>query len=144
MAELDNCSCCGAVFAKSIRDICHTCYQKEEEAFNIVYGFLSKQKNREATIHEIVETTGVEKDLIMKFIKEGRLRNSQFPNLAYPCEKCSAPISEGRLCQECSGSLLNELYLQEKLEAQTKERKQRKEEKSTIYYAIDKHKTKKG
>src|SRR5699024_11374641 len=89
MGELANCSRCNNVFVKTLRDICQQCYREEEEAFETVYRFLSQRKNREATLMEIVEATGVEEELVIKFIKEKRLRTSQFPKLAYPCEKRS-------------------------------------------------------
>src|SRR5690625_5510094 len=87
MIELGNCAQCGEVFAKSLRDICPRCYRDEEEAFEIVYRFLMKRKNREATMNEIVEATKVKEELIIKFIKQKRLRTSQFPQLAYPDRK---------------------------------------------------------
>lgn len=106
MAELANCSKCGTVFVKGIRDICQNCFREEEKAFEIVYEFLRKRKNREATIMEIVEATEVEESLIIQFIRQKRLRSSDFPNLAYPCERCQTPITTGRLCNECSHSLI--------------------------------------
>lgn len=119
-----------------MRDICPTCYKEEEEAFEIVYHFLRDRKNREATLFEIVEATGVEEKLIIKFIKEHRLRTSFFPNLTYPCEKCGSPINKGRLCDDCSHGIVREFQQQEYLEKIKKE----KEEKANTYYALDKHK----
>ena len=73
MAELKNCARCGNIFAMTIRDICPKCHKEEEEDFQTVYRFLTKKKNREATITEIVDATGVEEDVIIKFIKQQRL-----------------------------------------------------------------------
>src|SRR5690625_2048682 len=103
--NLKNCESCGAVFVDPVRTICRDCYYKEEKAFQIVYRFLSQKKNREATIAEIVAATGVEEALIIKFMKQNRLRASQFPKLAYPCEQCGTEIVEGRLCIQCSREL---------------------------------------
>src|SRR5690625_7763772 len=103
--NLKNCESCGAVFVDPIRTICRDCYYKEEEAFQTVYRFLSKKKNREATLAEIVAATGVEEALIIKFMKQNRLRASQFPKLAYPCEKCGTDIVEGKLCIQCSAEI---------------------------------------
>lgn len=101
MVELKNCIKCGKIFATTIREICPDCYRQEEKAFQLVYQFLRKRKNREATIPQIVHETGVEEALIIKFMKEKRLRISQHPHLNYPCEKCSNPISEGNYCLTC-------------------------------------------
>src|SRR5699024_10051786 len=110
MAELRNCERCGDIFASiADKEICQKCYRKEEEDFKKVYQFLTKKKNREATLSEIVEATNVEEELIIKFLKQNRLRTSQFPNLFYPCEKCGDRISEGRLCQNCSSEIKSQL-----------------------------------
>lgn len=138
MAELDNCARCGNVFAKTIRDICYSCYQEEEKAFQLVSQFLRKQQNRRATISQISEGTGVDEDLIIKFVKEKRLQTSQYPNLAYACEKCGNNITEGRLCKDCSDDLIKEVRRVEELEERKINRGH--DEKTTIYYTLDKHK----
>jgi len=104
--KLTNCSNCGVVFAKNVIDVCPSCYQEEEKAFSLVYAFLRKQKNRTAVLTEIVEATGVSEKLIIKFLKANRLRTSEFPHLKYPCESCGEPISEKKLCQNCSSQIL--------------------------------------
>lgn len=136
MADLANCKNCNRVFVKTMRDICPTCYQEEEKAFEIVYNFLRERKNREATLLEIVEATGVEEKIIIKFIKQQRLRSSLFPNLTYPCEKCGEPINAGRICDDCSQGIVREFKQQEYLEKIRKE----KAEKVNTYYSLDKHK----
>lgn len=137
MAELDNCARCGNVFAKTIRDICYACYQEEERAFQTVSQFLRLRQNRRATVFEISEGTGVDEDLIIKFVKEKRLQSSLYPNLAYPCEKCGNTITEGRLCKNCSDNLIKEVKRVEELEERKIQRDQ--EEKTKIYYTLDKH-----
>ena|SRR5690625_2477459 len=136
MSQLGNCSRCGKVFAKSIRDICMSCYREEEKAFQKVYRFLSKRKNREATLNEIVEATDVEEELIIKFLKQNRLRASQFPKLAYPCEKCGSNIIEGRLCSTCSSEIRTKIEHHEKIEKRLAERKAK--ERESIYYTMKK------
>ncbi|SDZ33319.1 flagellar operon protein TIGR03826 [Evansella caseinilytica] len=101
MADLANCPNCGKVFVKALRPVCDACYREVEEKFDTVYTFIRKSRNRSATIDQVCEETGVEKDLIIRFIREGRLQLSQFPNLGYPCEKCGESTREGRLCSKC-------------------------------------------
>lgn len=138
MAELANCSRCGKVFAKTIRDLCHDCYKEEERNFEKVYSFLRQRKNRTATLHEIVDATGIEEDLIIKFIKEKRLRVSQFPNLAYPCARCGTYIVQGTICAACSHELKSELEKQEELEKQLAERYEKERQHENVYYTINK------
>lgn len=138
MAELANCARCGAVFVKSLRDICQNCYREEEKAFQTVYNFLKVRKNREATILEIVEATDVEEELIIKFVKEKRLTPKDFPMLAYPCQRCGEKITEGKLCTSCSKEIQTDLAQFEEEERKAVERKER--EKQDIYFTMKKHK----
>lgn len=137
--ELKNCESCGAVFVDPIRAICRDCYYKEEEAFKKVYRFLSKKKNREATISEIVAATEVEEELIIKFMKQNRLRASQFPKLAYPCENCGVDIVEGKLCVNCSTTIKKNLAQYHEVE---KKKAQEQKEQQTVYYTFNKNKEK--
>lgn len=134
---IKNCENCGKVFADPIRDICRDCYYEEEEAFQTVYRFLTKKKNREATISEVVEATGVEEELIIKFLKQNRIRASQFPKFAYPCENCGVEIVEGRYCLECTMNLKKNIEIQSDIEA-IRERRRRESEK--VYYTINHNK----
>jgi len=137
MGELANCANCGELFVRMTRPICQKCFQVEEEKFQRVYNFIKKRVNREATITEIVAGTGVEEDLIIKFVKENRLRTSQFPNLAYPCDRCGKSITEGKICSSCSQDLARDLEREDeiaKLEQKNVEEKKR----TQTYYAVDK------
>lgn len=133
--KLKNCESCGAVFVDPVRDICRDCYYEEEEAFQKVYRFLSEKKNREATISEIVAATEVEEELIIKFMKQNRLRASQFPKLAYPCENCGVDIVEGKLCASCAGELKRDLATHRKIE---QIRDEMKRDQDPVYYTINK------
>src|SRR5690625_378946 len=133
--QLGNCSTCGEVFAKGLREVCPACFKKEEEAFELVYRFLMKRKNRQATLDEVVEETGVEKDLIIKFIKQNRIRTSQFPSLGYPCDICGTEIIEGKLCESCSKSIKDDMAFIDQIE---KIKKDRKESETSVYYTMKK------
>jgi len=59
--------------------------------------------------------------LIYKFIKKGRIKLAQFPNLGYPCSQCGTIIREGKLCQSCLTGIKNDLHEVEKEEERQKE-----------------------
>jgi flagellar operon protein (TIGR03826 family) len=134
--ELLNCPQCNKIFVKSFRDICPDCYKEEEDAFETVYQFVRKKDNRMASIEEVEKATGVDEDLIYKFIKQGRISLRSFPNLGYPCESCGTMIREGRICIHCKGNITNGI---DRLEAEKRflERKQREENsKYTTYQTL--------
>lgn len=121
-----NCPNCGALFVKTnIRDVCEKCFKEEEVAFETVYKFIRKKENRTATIFETSEGTGVAEELIIKFIRTGKLKLAQFPNLGYPCQTCHTIIREGILCDDCSNKFRSELSAFQKEEERKKELKER-------------------
>jgi len=143
MAELANCARCNAVFVKGLRNICQNCFKEEEDAFQTVYRFLRERTNREATLLEIVEATGVDESYITKFIKEKRLLPSEFPKLGYPCEKCGTNIVKGKLCVSCTEELKKELTAFEKAE-QNLEKARQADLRNDTYYAMDNYKKQDG
>lgn len=134
MGEISNCPNCGAIFAKNkFRDVCQKCYVEEEKKFEEVYQFIRKRENRTATIQQVIEGTGVEEALILKFIKIGKLKLAQFPNLGYKCEKCGSIIRDGRLCRSCTDDLKSQLKVFQQEEQRRREIEER--ERNQTYYA---------
>ena len=126
MAELGNCPQCGDIYVlNNIRDVCLKCYKQEEANFEKVYQFIRKKQNRKAQMDEVMEATGVERTLIYKFIKKGRIKLAQFPNLGYPCAQCGTIIREGKLCNSCLTGIKNDLHAVEQEEERQKELKKR-------------------
>ena len=133
MAELANCPNCGEVFVKAFRPICNNCHGEIEEKFDIVYRFVRKKENRRSSIEEVYSKTGVEKDLIYQFIRDGRLHLSQFPNLGYPCDQCGDMIRQGRLCSKCAGQIKSDLEVSDR----DRERKEELRKKHQAYHSLD-------
>ncbi|OAR05150.1 hypothetical protein SA87_08355 [Hydrogenibacillus schlegelii] len=107
MGELANCPRCGRVFVRLPgQKVCPACAAEIEAEFERVYAFIRKKENRQATIYEVSDKTGVSVRQITEFIREGRIRIADHPNLAYPCERCGkALITEGRFCPSCKKEL---------------------------------------
>ncbi|ASB87172.1 hypothetical protein OZL92_08670 [Bacillus sonorensis] len=123
MNQLANCPNCNALFLKnSFQTVCNSCLKEEERSFEKVYKFLKKQENRQSTMIHIVEKTGVEEELILKFIRQKRIQLSNFPNLGYPCERCGTTIREGRYCQSCDQDLASQISQLDQLEQLEKEK----------------------
>src|SRR5699024_10399032 len=136
MAELKNCERCGEIFASiGDKDVCPKCGRQEEEDFQKVYRFLTNRKNSEATILEMVEATGVEEDLIIKFMKQNRPRETQNPNIDYGSESCRNKITSGKKCKSCSKKIKSQWSQHENAE----QVKQAQSEKMTpSYYTTNK------
>ncbi|HZH62640.1 MAG TPA: TIGR03826 family flagellar region protein [Metabacillus sp.] len=133
MGELANCPKCNALFVQNqFRTVCEKCYKEEETAYEEVYKFLRKRENRKAQLDEVVEATDVSKELILKFIRQGRIQLINFPNLGYPCEKCGKTIREDRLCVDCKSNIHNQIHQMEQ-EKMISERNKQSIRETTFY-----------
>lgn len=133
MGELANCPKCNGLFVQTqFRSICDACFKEEEKAYETVYKFLRKRENRKALLEEVVEGTGVSEELILKFIRNGRIQLSNFPNLGYPCKKCGKVIKEDQLCEGCKKNIQNQLHQLEQ-EEMISERNKVKGKSHTFY-----------
>lgn len=134
MAELANCPKCNSLFVlNKFRDVCQDCWKEEELAYEMVYQYIRKHENRTATMAQVTEATGVDEILIFKFIKNGKLKLAQFPNLGYPCEKCGTSIREGKLCAGCTTSLQKDIRNLQSEEERLKELRRR--ERTGTYFS---------
>ncbi|OCL27645.1 hypothetical protein U472_03590 [Orenia metallireducens] len=70
--ELRNCKICGKVFIKRYNELCDKCHQEQEEKYIKVKDYL--WDNSKATIDEIHQATGISKNIIRKFVREGRFK----------------------------------------------------------------------
>ena len=106
--DLKKCSNCNQLFAASAgQRICPDCLDEEEEKFQIVKDYLWDHPG--VTVTQISEATGVGEPIIEKFVREGRFIEIQGSNLKIECQRCGAPISKGKFCNECSNKLASDI-----------------------------------
>ncbi|MDI4648631.1 hypothetical protein [Cohnella hashimotonis] len=81
--------------------------------------------NRKLTTEELAERVGERPELIRAWIRKGKLKVYDYPNLADACDLCQAPIRKGKLCPDCSLRIKSEVahvYEQERLMQERKRR----------------------
>jgi len=107
--DLKNCKKCGSLFSPDHgENICQVCRDEEEEKYQKVKEYLWDFPN--ATVEEVHDETGVEEELIIKFVKEGRLLADGLDvDLLLECERCGTQIESGRFCQSCKDELVSGL-----------------------------------
>ncbi len=104
--DIRNCKRCNRIFQYRGNQYCPSCMIELDEMFKIVRDYL--YDHPEANVIQTSEATGVEEEVILEFLKQGRLELSQ-PSLAYVCERCGKPITTGRYCQVCLNNLDKEM-----------------------------------
>ena len=97
--EVINCPNCGKIFVKTGVRLCPDCLDLENEQEHKVTEYV--RDNRQATVKQIVDATGVPEKIIMRMVKDGRFKESDLP-IKFPCENCGAMITQGRFCRMCS------------------------------------------
>lgn len=100
------CKRCGNIFQNFMGEYCESCQKEIDQIYVAVRDFLYDNPN--ATVKEVVEETGAEENLILDFLKDGRLEMTTANGLLR-CEKCGKAISSGRMCDACKQSLSNVL-----------------------------------
>lgn len=96
---LDNCARCGKLFNRLSRPICPDCAREEERQVGVVMDFL--KDNPSATIEEISQSTGVDSQIILRLIRDYRLRATGGYSVPRNCKACGAPIDAGQYCGHC-------------------------------------------
>lgn len=107
LMDLRNCPHCGKIFSyDGTSKVCNVCRNNEESDFQKVKDYLWDNPN--ATIEEVHTETEVERELIIKFVREGRLLSEGIDfDFMVECERCGLPIPSGRFCNKCQQELLN-------------------------------------
>lgn len=105
----------------------------EDEIFSELHHFLLRKNHRIFTNEQVQEKTGVSANLIHKWVKNGKLKPTIFPNLGYPCECCGKITNHSKICISCSTSITSTLAQEEKDEQWFKQIQQ-KGKRNTYYY----------
>ena|SRR6056297_3356992 len=122
MMNLINCKECGKVFASSGSKVCPACREEEENKFQLVKKFLWDNPN--STIEEVVEGTGVDRDTIIKFMKEDRLASQGLDiDFKLQCRRCGKEIDSGEYCSSCRNKVISDLNAEEEKEDAEKDYK---------------------
>lgn len=75
--DFENCTVCGRVYAFLARGVCADCLNDRERRFHDVRDWL--RANPTATIEAAAEATETDVELILQWIREGRIRRAPQP-----------------------------------------------------------------
>jgi len=103
MGQLINCKKCGRMFSSvGGQEFCSKCRTDDETEFKIVREYI--YDNPDSTVKDVHEGTGVSEELILKFLRQGRLVLKD-QGVGLECERCGKSITTGRFCDQCAHEL---------------------------------------
>jgi len=110
MSSVRNCPECGKVFTyNGSRNLCPRCIEKEEQKYQLVRKYVKDHPG--AGISEVAEETEVDEELVLRFLKEGRLHSKGLvvADISSECARCGKKILSGRYCQDCLLKMTKEM-----------------------------------
>ena len=118
--ELINCKECGKLFSSAGKKVCPDCRQSEEEKFELVKEYLWENPN--STVKKVADDTGVEEDLIIKFMRENRLDSEGLMiDYTLKCKRCGIEIQSGLFCDSCRDKMISDFNQSDEPEEKEKE-----------------------
>lgn len=121
--RVDHCPGCGRIYQINLRQLCANCAAAEDALMTLMEKEL--RSNRKLTTEELAERVSERPEKIRAWIRRGKLKVYDYPNLADACDLCQAPIRKGKLCQNCSARIRGEVqqaYEQDRLMQERKRR----------------------
>jgi hypothetical protein len=115
-----HCSVCGNIFQMNMRGICSNCSAEEDTYINSIEKTLIR--NRQMNIDELAQAAEIPRKKILSFIRKGKIRLFDYPNLADECDVCASPIRKGTMCHKCSIRIQDEIAHELEQERLMKER----------------------
>lgn len=100
---LTRCPRCGDIFAKQRVEICPKCRQEETQRIDALSKYLDSHPD--ATIDDLERISGMPKEVILTYAREGRLVALDTAILKVHCEECGTEIHSGRFCSTCRRKL---------------------------------------
>lgn len=96
--DIRNCKNCNRIFNYQGSKYCPACVIELDQIFIKIREYI--YENSGSTIAEVSENTGVETDIIMEFLREGKLELKE-ATMLLECKSCGRAIKTGVMCKEC-------------------------------------------
>lgn len=129
--EVQNCPNCGNIFRKTTWSVCQDCKNEIENELKKCIEYI--RRNRQTTMDQLIQYTGVNEQNIMKYIREGKINISDVPHLSYPCDLCQGPIRKANLCYNCRMKINTDI---DKMKNQEEKDRQKRIQDSQVSFKI--------
>ncbi len=99
LKKLRNCRKCNRLFSAAEGvSLCSRCNDEVDDEFTKVREYI--YDNKSASVKDVSHNTGVETDIILKWIREGKIVLGDHSSISF-CERCDAPSDGNRFCPKC-------------------------------------------
>lgn len=132
---LSNCKRCGSVFSRVNRPICPDCIKKEDAMLDQATQWVRENPGR--TINAMSEDTGIEKRLILQWVRQKLITLSEKTD-GLVCKRCGEEVSSGTLCDRCKLVLSHDVGRGIKAIKESKPSSPEQENKGMHYHRSDK------
>jgi len=100
---ITQCEGCGKIIQKNVRNLCPACNAIEDEQLRLFERTMVR--NRLFDNAQAAQATAIPEEKIRVWIRSGKFRIVEFPNLADQCDLCKAPTRQGHLCVDCTSRI---------------------------------------
>lgn len=100
---ISQCDGCGKIIRVNTRNLCAACNAAEDEQFRLFERTMVR--NRLYDNAQAAQATDIPEEKIRAWIRGGKFRIAEFPNLADQCDLCKAPTRRGHLCIDCTSRI---------------------------------------
>jgi len=104
--DVRKCKQCNRLFQYHGSKYCPSCLIEIDKIFMVIREYIYENPN--STIIEVSENTGVDGDIILEFLREGKLELKE-ATLLLECKSCGKPIRSGQMCAECVSKFETEM-----------------------------------
>ena len=141
--DFKNCKRCGNLYKSYGLELCLKCFEVEGEEIKTIQDVLDK--NRQASLDELVEKTRLGAKRILRYVKEGHVI-VEFSQRSENCVCCGKKAEQGIYCERCSQRTLSEIEneINKVHQEYQKKKQEEKKEKETLEGFLYRVKERKG
>lgn len=105
--DIKTCRTCGKIFQFRGNYQCQECVRAADEKFVTVRNYMFD--NPSANMQEICDTCDVDEEVVLRWIREGRLIVHEDGAPLLKCMSCGRAIHAGRYCLDCSRNVESQI-----------------------------------
>ncbi len=104
---ITQCDGCGKIIQRNVRNLCAACNAAEDDQLRLFERTMLRNRLFDNT--QAAQATAIPEEKIRTWIRSGKFRIVEFPNLADQCDLCKAPTRKGHLCVNCTSRINSDI-----------------------------------